>query len=303
MRTKSILNDIRIPITRVRYTALKEKFDDIDDYLDAIKTTTYSAAGAISPSDGLAIIDSTTVGMLMTLVDGTVTGERIDIVLSSGTSAIVAPENMVGGSEILLSSGAGPRVRLIWNGSAWAHSGHAGSEGELTSVAHGLLTGDGPFYFATTTTLPAGATALTDYWVIKLTDDKLQLATSQANAVAGTAITVTDAGTGTLTLTRLVDITSYDDAADTFTKIAHGIADERKVHIEVQGAGVLPGPLVTATDYWAIVAGDPDVLQLATSLVNAQADTQIDLDNAGAIPLRILDLDFLTITAVDFATA
>jgi len=56
----------------------------------------------------------------------------------------------------------------------------------------------------TTTTLPAGLALATDYYVIKLSDTTFSLATSYANAVAGTAINITDAGTGTHTMSRLL---------------------------------------------------------------------------------------------------
>lgn len=56
----------------------------------------------------------------------------------------------------------------------------------------------------TTTTLPAGLALATDYYVIKVTDSTFQLATSYANAIAGTAINITDAGTGTHTMSRLL---------------------------------------------------------------------------------------------------
>lgn len=56
----------------------------------------------------------------------------------------------------------------------------------------------------TTTTLPAGLALATDYYVIKVTDSTFKLATSYANAVAGTAINITDAGTGTHTMSRLL---------------------------------------------------------------------------------------------------
>ena len=49
----------------------------------------------------------------------------------------------------------------------------------------------------TSVTLPAGLAAATDYYVIKVTDTTCKLATSYANAVAGTQIDITDAGTGT----------------------------------------------------------------------------------------------------------
>lgn len=55
----------------------------------------------------------------------------------------------------------------------------------------------------TTTTLPGGLSLATDYYVIKVTDTTIKLATSYANAVAGTAINITDAGTGTHTINTL----------------------------------------------------------------------------------------------------
>jgi hypothetical protein len=56
----------------------------------------------------------------------------------------------------------------------------------------------------TTTTLPAGLSLATDYYVIKASDSTFKLATSYANAVAGTAINITDAGTGTHTCSWLL---------------------------------------------------------------------------------------------------
>lgn len=56
----------------------------------------------------------------------------------------------------------------------------------------------------TTTTLPGGLSLATDYYVIRVTDSTFKLATSYANAVAGTAINITDAGTGTHTSSWLL---------------------------------------------------------------------------------------------------
>ena len=56
----------------------------------------------------------------------------------------------------------------------------------------------------TTTTLPGGLATATDYYFIKVSDTTFKLATSYANAVAGTAINITDAGTGTHTVTWLL---------------------------------------------------------------------------------------------------
>lgn len=56
----------------------------------------------------------------------------------------------------------------------------------------------------TTTTLPGGLATATDYYVIRVSDTTCKLATSYANAVAGTAINITDAGTGTHTMNTLL---------------------------------------------------------------------------------------------------
>ena len=55
----------------------------------------------------------------------------------------------------------------------------------------------------TTGTLPGGLSLATDYYVIKVTDTTIKFATSYANAVAGTAVNITDAGTGTHTINTL----------------------------------------------------------------------------------------------------
>lgn len=57
----------------------------------------------------------------------------------------------------------------------------------------------------TTGTLPTGVTTATDYFVIKLTDTTCKLASSYANAVAGTAISITSGtGSGTHTINCLL---------------------------------------------------------------------------------------------------
>lgn len=56
----------------------------------------------------------------------------------------------------------------------------------------------------TSGTLPGGLATATDYYVIKVSDTTFKLATSYANAIAGTAIDITSAGTGTQTCTWLL---------------------------------------------------------------------------------------------------
>jgi hypothetical protein len=54
--------------------------------------------------------------------------------------------------------------------------------------------------FTTTTTLPTGLSINTDYWTVRVSATTCRVATSLANAIAGTVIAYTDAGTGTHTM-------------------------------------------------------------------------------------------------------
>ncbi len=93
---------------------------------------------------------------------------------------------------------------------AWAETeaitGVVAGTDKLTVVAHGMETADGPVRFTTTDTLPAGIALATDYWIIKSDADDFQIATTEALAIAGTQVDITDGGTGTHTLDRQIDV-------------------------------------------------------------------------------------------------
>lgn len=71
------------------------------------------------------------------------------------------------------------------------------------NIPSNILTGT-RVRLTTTTTLPAGLSLATDYYVIKMSDTTFELATSYANAIAGTQVNITDAGTGTHTVNWLL---------------------------------------------------------------------------------------------------
>ncbi len=221
-------------------------------------------------------------------------------VAAANGSARVAPANFTAGTYLDLDD-EGDRARLIWSGTAWAvkGTGTATRGGELTSVGHGLATGDGPFYIAATVTIPTGLAALTPYWFIRLTADKFLLASSEDNANGLIPVNVTAAGAGTITLTRLIDVEAVDNATEELLATAHAIPDEATVRIEALPAGVIPTGLLAATTYYAIVGVDPDILKLATSQPNAAAETAIDITTDGTLPLRLMQLAYKTITAID----
>lgn len=73
----------------------------------------------------------------------------------------------------------------------------------VASIPSNVLTGT-RVRLTSSGTLPAGLALATDYYVIRMSDTTFELATTFANAVAGTMINITDAGTGTHTVTWLL---------------------------------------------------------------------------------------------------
>lgn len=71
--------------------------------------------------------------------------------------------------------------------------------GVVSYTSHGLSTGD-KVYITTTGALPTGLTASTSYYVVSVDANSFSLATSEANAIAGTKITTTGSQSGTHTL-------------------------------------------------------------------------------------------------------
>lgn len=72
-----------------------------------------------------------------------------------------------------------------------------------TNNPSNLLTGT-RVRLTTTTTLPGGLATATDYYLIRMSDTTFKLATTYANALAGTQIDISSAGTGTHTVTWLL---------------------------------------------------------------------------------------------------
>jgi hypothetical protein len=78
---------------------------------------------------------------------------------------------------------------------------------ELDLTSHAYKTGDGPFTLTTAGTLPTGLELLTHYWIIYVNSGSIKLATSRANALAGTAVTFSDAGASTHTIVDVDGVT------------------------------------------------------------------------------------------------
>ena len=161
----------------------------------AVKDNTSSAAaiqhgGAVQPTYYKYLLSAAAVSAAATVVPGTLA--LVDVigfyrVTSVTTTTAQATTNTLGQSDTFTAD-AGTDT-CTWSSSA--------------NYPSNILTGT-RVRLTTTTTLPGGLATATDYYVIRVTDTTFKLATSYANAVAGTAINITDAGTGTHTVTWLL---------------------------------------------------------------------------------------------------
>lgn len=79
----------------------------------------YSAAGAISPNDGAALLSSAEAALAMTLADGTFVGETIhlkcdDLTIPGTDTIVVTPVTLNGGTTLTFDA-KDEHVVLIWN--------------------------------------------------------------------------------------------------------------------------------------------------------------------------------------------
>jgi microcystin-dependent protein len=169
----------------------------------------------------------------------------------------------------------------------------------LTAVSHGLDNGD-ILFFTTTTTLPAGISANTPYYVINKTTNTFQISTSSG----GSNVDITDAGTGTHsfhTQFKVPDLRDrfplgYSASAPTkvFTFVSRSSNDitvsgmSNSAHNELQtgqavlytaASGAMTGLTHNTTYYLIRVAYNQ--FKLATSVANANAGTAISLSSDG----------------------
>ena len=188
----------------------------------------------------------------------------------------------------------------------------------ITLPSHGFLAGELVLYDAKGQTVVNGLTTATPYYIIFIDQDNIKLATTPENAVAGTAVNITDtpAGVGRHTLQSLsktpdgiYNITSLDaNAPTTFTVEAQGSVpnivktfNPRSAMDIAQNAFVLPshgfltgtkvtyskGAAATAisglTDLanYYVVAINRDYLRLASTAENAATGTVVTVTDFG----------------------
>jgi len=131
-------------------------------------------------------------------------------------------------------------------------------------------------------TLPGGLSLSTNYFLIPVTDIDFKLALSKENAAAGVAVNITDAGSGTHSLTRQYLETFTANESTNKISLADRVPGLETVDaVEVSTTGTLPGGLAPATEYFYIRETNTSGL-LALSYADALSGMAIDITSTGS---------------------
>lgn len=140
--------------------------------------------------------------------------------LTGFTDLIVTDDTAANGTMLLTQTVPGPTTNPVPHNAddsgAGSITGVQTTAGVATEVSladntasipsHGLTTGV-KFTLTTTGTLPAGLATATPYYAIVVSSSLIKFASSQANALAGTAVDITDYGTSAAVHTLVIDTT------------------------------------------------------------------------------------------------
>lgn len=141
----------------------------------------------------------------------------------------------------------------------------------FTSTAHGMATGDSG-YISSAGTLPTGVAINTLYWVIVVDANTFKLATTRADALAGTAIDLTSNGSGTHTLTR----TGNDVLVDRIVAALNGVASKNYTAAATGSTGSKTWTVTASTAGAGFVIGVDHSL-VSSAITNADPGIAADL--------------------------
>jgi hypothetical protein len=182
------------------------------------------------------------------------------------------------------------------DGSTQTFTADAGTD-IITCSSHGYVDGES-VEVSSDTTLPSGLSASTEYYIIYVDANTFKLATRYAYAMAGTAIDILDAGTGTHSVyakgggagwylredfSRCTDktfaTTDVNVSSNEITITAHGFAQDQIVRFTTTGS--LPGGLSTGTNY-NVIWIDANTIKLGTTYINSHAGTERGITSTGS---------------------
>lgn len=189
------------------------------------------------------------------IADGTIPQFELEL---TGSTTIAVTDAVMYGARLRPLTYADQTV----TGSAAANT--------LTKASHGLITGDGPFTFSNAGgALPGGLADGTQYWVVYNDANSVKVATSLANALAGTTVDLTSDGTGTTTIS---DVANDDNGVGGTQRLAWQTHDGL---LGLGGDGAIA--LTVATGYSKRIPHSPRVVAycLVATLDTGNVDVRL----------------------------
>lgn len=238
--------------------------------------------------------------------------DRLEIVDTAGAIAQLTPltiapqsgDTINGNAANLIISAAGSRVVLIptsannWKaqvygdfitipicpgtGSTATVTITIAAPGVITDTAHPFV-GACPVVYTTSSALPTGITSGTTYWVVpsSITTNTYQIATTVANALAGTSITTSGSQAGTQTRTGGSPLTSTTAVNVTGISLSQGDWDCR---------GVVAHNLAASTSVTLMAAGmnqTTDTIPTQGQANNTTLSTAANVMGVAGMDLRV----------------
>ena len=150
-------------------------------------------------------------------------------------------------------------------------------DNHITETGHGLLTGDVVKYNANGGTAITGLTDGQYYYVIKVDANDYRLATSEANATAGTAIGLTGTGNNSQTFTNIT--------SDKESKLALSVNGSSFIDIDIANQLTLAGAdaTVTGTEFTTALQAAIN----ASAAFNGDNAVTVSITNAGLVNLAV----------------
>ncbi len=147
----------------------------------------------------------------------------------------------------------------------------------ITETSHGLVTGDVVKYNANGGTAITGLTDGQYYYVIRSDANDFQLATSEANATAGTAISLTGTGNASQTFTNIT--------SDKESKLAISVNGSSFIDLDIANQLTLAGAdaTVTGTEFTTALQAAIN----ASAAFNGDNAVTVSVTNAGLVNLAV----------------
>lgn len=192
---KSILlaNGLPIPANAIRNGSIVEII---------YNGTNFELSSIFQTSEWVDLTDGATITIDLSL------GRKFRVKSMGGNRALVVTNiPVLTGTMFMLQiwqDGTGSRTISSWfTGDSTFATTDVDASTDIITVGTDIPTGT-PIVFSSTGTAPAGLTAGTVYYAIRQSATTIKVATSLANAQAGTAIDITGQGTGTHTIARKI---------------------------------------------------------------------------------------------------